>query len=429
MASPLLRDRDFRLLFAGRSLALLGEAVIPVALALAVLRITDSPSALALVLACAMVPKLVLLPVGGVVADRLNARTVMLASALVRGVAQLFVGAQLLSGEPSLALIAGAEVVSGVAAAFAMPAMAPLVTGTIAPGTRQQANSALGVAGSAARLGGPALGGLLILMAGPGGAFLLDGVVLMLSALFFGLLRVRHVKLPKRSFRADLVQGWSEVRSRDWYWTSLIVHAVWNFTSSVMMVLGPGIAVRELGGEGVWVAVLQAGAVGLLLGSLLAGRLRPSRPVLAANLGGTLFALPLALLAAGAPAPLLIGGYALAMIGLGFLNPVWETAVQSSIPLASQARVTSYDWLVSLGAMPLGYALAPVAARVWGAGVPLVVCSVLVGASCLATAAVPGVRHFTMTPPADATTDAAADAPPDPPADAPPADRAGQPVA
>ncbi|MCT2594509.1 MFS transporter [Streptomyces sp. N2-109] len=395
-----LRDHNFRLLFAGRSLALLGEAVIPVALAIAVLRVTDSPSALALVLACAMVPKLLLLPVGGVVADRLNARTVMLASALVRSAAQLFVGVQLLSGEPSLALIAGAEVVSGIAAAFAMPSVTPLVTGTIEEGTRQQANSLLGAAGSVARLGGPGLGGLLIWAVGPGGAFLLDGLVLALSALFFTLLKVRHVQLPKRSFRADLTEGWSEVRSRDWYWSSLIVHAVWNFTASVMMVLGPAIAIRELGGEGVWITVLQAGAVGLLLGSLLAGRVQPRRPVLAANLGGTLFALPLALLAASASAPLLIGGYALAMVGLGFLNPVWQTAVQSSIPLSAQARVTSYDWLLSLGAMPLGYALAPVAAEAWGTGVPLVACAVLVGASCLATAAVPGVRHFTL-PPAD----------------------------
>lgn len=196
------------------------------------------------------------------------------------------------------------------------------------------------------------------------------------------------------------MQGWSEVRARDWYWTSLIAHAVWNFTASVLMVLGPAIAVRELGGEGVWVAFLQAGSVGLLAGSLLAGRARLRRPVLVANLYLTTYALPLGLLALAAPAWLVVAAYGVAMTGLGFLTPVWETAVQNAVPEQALARVTSYDWLVSLGAMPLGYVLAPLAAEAWGAAAPLGVCAVLVAAACAGTAAVPGVRRFGTERPA-----------------------------
>lgn len=396
----LLRDRSFRLLFAGRSLSLIGDAVIPAALALAVLRATGSTSALALVLGCAMVPRLVLLPVGGVVADRINARTVTVATDLVRGGVQLFVGFQLLGGTPSLTLIAAAEVVGGTASAFAMPAMAPLVTGAVAVHDRQRANALLATTGNVARLGGPALAGLLIWLAGPGWAFVLDAATFVLSAACLGLLRVRRVPTAKRSFRADLVQGWYEVRARDWYWSSLIAHAVWNFTASVLMVLGPAIAVRELGGESVWVAFLQAGSVGLLVGSLLAGRARPRRPVLVANLYLTTYALPLGLLALAAPAWLAVTAYGVAMAGLGFLNPVWQTAVQNAIPAQSLARVTSYDWLVSLGAMPLGYVLAPLAAEAWGATTPLGVCAVLVAVACAGTAAVPGVRRFGTEHPA-----------------------------
>ncbi|MCP9981582.1 hypothetical protein [Actinomadura madurae] len=97
--------------------------------------------------------------------------------------------------------------------------------------------------------------------------------------------------------------------------------------------------------------------------------------------------------------PLVIGAYGLALTGLGVLNPTWETVVQMSIPPQALARVTSYDWLLSLAAAPLGYALAPWAASNWNASAPLWTAAVLVAASCLATAAVPGVRRLTMPEP------------------------------
>ncbi|MEU2957151.1 MFS transporter [Streptomyces xanthochromogenes] len=393
MANP-LKQRPFRRLFLGRTLSLIGDAVIPAALALALLRTTGSASALALVLGCAMVPKLLLLPVGGVIADRLNSRTVALASDLVRCVTQLLAGLQLMRSDPSIALIAAAEVAGGAASAFATPALSPLVGGTVAAADRQRANSLLATAGSVARLGGPALAGLLIWAAGPGWAFLLDAATFAASAALLLSIRVAHVPPPKRSFRADLIEGWVEVRNRDWYWTSLIAHGIWNLTAAALMVLGPVIAVRSLGGEGIWVAVLQSGSIGVLLGALLAGRVRVHRPVMAGNLAAALYALPLVALAVPAPAPLVIGAYGVAMAGLGFLGPVWETTVQNTIPEHALARVISYDWLMSLGTMPLGYLFAPLAADAFGTGWTLTTSAVLVGGACLATLAVPSVRRF-----------------------------------
>ncbi|MGW3625195.1 MFS transporter [Streptomyces sp. NPDC000880] len=393
MAHP-LRTRAFRLLFIGRTLSLLGDAAIPAALALAVYAATGSTGALALVLGCAMVPKLLLLPLGGVVGDRFNARTVALATDAVRCLTQLLVGTELLGGEPRLWYIAVAEAVGGAAGAFAMPTVSPLMTGTVPEEGLAKANALMGVAHSATRLGGPALAGLLIYTVGPGWAFVLDGASFAVSALLLAAIRVRHVPIPRRSLLADLKEGWSEVRSRDWYWTSLVAHAAWNGAAAVLMTLGPAIAVRELGGQGTWVLLLQTGAVGLLLGSIAAGRARPKRPVLMANLGLATYVLPLGLLAVSAPAPLTIAAYGVAQAGLGFLSPIWETSVQKAIPPHALARVTSYDWLLSLGAMPLGYALAPLAAAAWGPAVPLSVAAVVVGVTCLGTAAVPGVRRF-----------------------------------
>ncbi|MEU3740783.1 MFS transporter [Streptomyces sp. NPDC032198] len=398
LSHPLLRNRSFRLFFVGRSLSLIGDAVIPAALALAVVRATGSASALALVLGCAMGTRLLLLPLGGVVGDRFNARTVALTADLVRCVTQLFVGLQLLGGDPQLWHIALAEAVGGAASAFAMPTMSPLIAGIVAAKDRHAANAVLGVVRSSAPLVGPALAGLLILTAGPGWAFVLDGASFAVSACLLTAVRIHRTAAEepsaRRSLRTDLVEGWHEVRSRDWYWTSLVAHSAWNGAAAVLMTLGPVIAVEELGGEGTWIAILQTGAVGLLAGSLLAGRARPKRPVLAANLGLATYALPLALLAVEAPTPAVIAAYGLAQAGLGFLSPIWETSVQAAIPSGVLARVTSYDWLLSLAAMPLAYILGPLAADAWGTATPLWIAAALVGIACAGTAAVPGVRNF-----------------------------------
>ncbi|MDR2983218.1 MAG: MFS transporter [Nocardiopsaceae bacterium] len=390
-----LRTRRFQLLFISRSLALLGDAVVPVALGLAVLEATGSTSALALLLGCAMVPRLLLLPVGGVAGDRVNVRTVALTTALVRSATQLFVGVQLLSDAPVLWFLAVVEVLGGVATAFAQPTFSPLVTGTVPQEGRQRANAAVAAVSSATRLAGPPLAGVL-LFAGSGWAFIAVGIGYAVSAALLVPLRVAHVPPPRRAFLADLREGWSEVRSRDWYWTSLVAHAVWNGAAAVLATLGPAIALDELGGRNVWVTMSTVAGVGLLLGSLAAGRARLRNPVLTGNLALASYAAPLALLAVPAPTVLIIPVYGLAMTALGFLNPVWETAVQQVVPGPVLARVTSYDWLLSLAAMPLGYVLGPLAADAWGPGVPLAAAAALVGAACLATAAVPGVRGFRM---------------------------------
>ncbi|GAB3182627.1 putative MFS family arabinose efflux permease [Micromonospora palomenae] len=389
-----LRVRSFRLLFLSRTVSGLGDAVVPVALALAVLRATGSTGSLALVLACALVPRLLLLPLGGVVADRFHAQRVAVTTDLVRCAAQLVVGVQLLADAPSLTHVAVAAAVGGAASAFAIPTAAPLVAGTVEADGRQRANALLGVTANASRLAGPALAGLLIWAAGPGWAFVLDGISFAVSALLVAAIRVRHVPVPHRSLGTDLVRGWREVRARDWYWTSLVGHGVWNGAAAVLMTLGPAVAVDRLGGEGVWVLMLQGGAVGMLAGSLAAGRFQPRRPVLVGNLALATYAVPLALLAAAAPAPAVIAAYCLALTALGFLNPIWETVVQGQFAPEVLARVTSYDWLMSLGAMPIGYAVAPLAAGAWGASAPLAGAALLVALACAGTAAVPGVRRL-----------------------------------
>jgi hypothetical protein len=408
-----LRNRNFRLLWLGYALSVFGDYVVPAALTLAVVRATGSAAALALVLGCATVPRLILLPLGGVVADRWPPRRVAVVTDVTRGVTQLVIGIELLTGTFRLTDLAVAGAISGAASAFALPTRSPLVAATVRAEDRAGSNALLGVSTGAARVLGPAVAGALVLTSGAGWAFMVDAATFAVSGLALSAIRIAPADrtgpvdtAARRPMHRDLIDGWAELRRHDWLWTSLIGHASWNLAAAVLLTLGPLIAVRQLGGELVWVAVLQAGAVGLLAGSLLAMRiggtgrfrLRITRPVLVANLSLSLYTLPLALLAVAAPAPALLIAYSLALAALGFLNPVWDTAVQQHIPADRLARVSAYDHLVSLAAMPLGYALAAPAAAALGNAVPLGVAAVVVLVTTAGTALVPGVRNLRAGP-------------------------------
>ena len=391
-----LRDRNFRLLFTGRVVDQLGNAVSPAALTLAIITATHSSAGLAVVLVCALLPKVTLLPIGGVVDDRLGPRRVAMGAAVVSGAAQLSIGLLLLAGHIDFPLIAMAAAINGTASAFDTPATLPLVAGTADSDGRQAANALMGIAGSATNLAGPALAGVLIFTAGAGWAFVLDAATFGFSAGTLALIRVRPVHVPRRSLREDLVAGWVEVRARTWYWTSLIGHATWNFAAGMLATTGPLIAVTELGGKTVWLAALQASAVGYLTGAFIAGRTRVSRAILVGNIALMSYAAPLILFAVAAPAWAVVAGYGLAMACLGFLNPVWETAVQQEIPPEVLARVSAYDWLVSLGAMPLGYALGPLLAREIGYTWPLTAAAVLVLIALAIPVSLPAVRDLRL---------------------------------
>jgi MFS family permease len=391
-----LRDRNFRLLFAGRVVDRLGDAVSPAALALAIVVATRSSAGLAVVLVCALLPKVALLPIGAVVVDRLRPQRVAMAAALVSCPAQLSIGVLLLAGHIDLPLIATAAVVTGTASAFDTPANLPLVAGTTDDDERQAANALMGIAASATNLAGPALAGVLIFTVGAGWAFVLDAATFAFSACTLALIKVRPAHAPRQSLRRDLVAGWDEVRARTWYWTSLIGHGTWNFAVGMLLTTGPLIAVTELGGKVVWLIALQAGAVGYLTGALIAGRTTVSRAILACDIALMSLAVPLVLFGIAAPAWAVVLAYGFAVACLGFLNPVWQTVVQQEIPAQVLARVSAYDWLVSLGAMPLGYVLGPLLGRELGYAWPLTGAAVLVLISAAIPVTLPAVRDLRL---------------------------------
>jgi MFS family permease len=409
--SPAVKLRDslgalgvpaFRLLWTGQSLSLLGDALVPVALALAVVQATGSAAALGVVLAAALVPRLALLLVGGVFADRFPPQRVMLVADVARAVVQGLVAVELGRDHPSVVLLAVLSAVAGAASGLFTPGMTGLVARTVPEEHRRGANALLGLARSATGLVGPALAGLLVATVGGRWAFAFDAATYAVSAVSLAMLRVDRLVVERTGMLGELREGLSEVRRRRWYARSLVGHAVWNFAMGATFVLGPLVAVRQLGGAGAWATVATGEAVGALLGGALALRLHPRRPLVVGSLALSLSAGLPATLAVPAPVAVITVAAALSAVGLCLLNTLWETTVQNHVPEHVISRVVAWDWLASLVAMPVGFAAAgPVAAAV-GTAPTLAVAAVATGCSGLACLLVGEVRRLGLRPEAAA---------------------------
>jgi MFS family permease len=360
-------QRAFRLLFAAQSISALGDRLVPVALAFAVLDLTESPTALGAVLAAQTIPLVAFVLFGGVWADRLSRRRVMLASDLVRAVSQGASAVLLLTGRAHLSELVALQAVYGTAVAFFGPAALALVPETVEIGQLQQANSLIALANNVAAVIGPAVAGVIVAAAHPGWGLAFDAVTFLGSAACVGAMPPVVAKVRERaSMLSELRAGWSAFRARRWLWITVACFTLYiGFGWAPWQVLGPQIARQSLGGPGGWAAIVVALGVGSVAGGIMALRLRPRYP-LRTSIALFVMVTPamMALLAAHAPLPLIL---ALAVIdgsaGTMF-NTFWFTSMQSEIPAGEQARVFSWDYLGSTAMLPVGQALSgPVAAR------------------------------------------------------------------
>ena len=406
-----LAERNFRYLWTGQAVSAMGDGLTPVALAFATLQIAHSASALGLVLAAATTGRVVLLPVGGVWADRLPRQLVMLSSDSIRAVAELALAVVLLtghaqlwtlivlSGHAQLWMLIVPAVADGAASAFFLPASGALVPQTVSATYLQQANALMGLTRSTTWVVGPAVSGLLVALAGPGWVFAIDAVTFVVSALSLAMLRVPAMPpKEKTSFFAEMVAGWRAVSSRTWYLINLCSHALWNFAIAAVFVLGPIIAKEHLGGASAWGLIGASMGAGSVVGGLIALRVMPRRPLVAANLALTLAALEALALIGPSPIVVIMATGVLGFAGLTFLNEVWFATVPQLLPADVLARANSFDWLLSLIAMPAGFAICgPVADHV---GIPttLVGTAILLAVPSVLIMLVPGIRGVRRTP-------------------------------
>lgn len=366
----MLGDRQFRRYFVGQTTSWLGDGLLPVAISFAVLDLTGSATDLGLVLAVRMVPIIVFLLVGGVWADRLPRQLVMIASDVVRGGTQAILAALLLTGSAELWHLLVLQAVYGTGEAFWRPAATALLPSIVSKGRLQQANALMAVAVNGSYTVGPVLAGILVSTVGSGAAIAIDAVTFGVSTVALLLLRIPPLQRPAEptTFLADLREGWREFVSRTWLWVIVVHAAIFHLlVIAPLMVLGPVVADRELGGAADWGFIAASIGVGVIVGSASASRLSPARPLFVAVLG---YSVGEALLATslGLPAQTLV----IALVGFvagtteGFIEVAWITALQQRVTQTVLARVSAYDTLGSFVFFPIGFALAGPASDAFG---------------------------------------------------------------
>ncbi|MEU5692918.1 MFS transporter [Actinosynnema sp. NPDC020468] len=353
-----LRHREFRVFATGRLVSVLGNGVAPIALAFAVLDLTGSALDLGVVLAARTAASLVFLLFGGAVADRLPRGRVLVWSAVLATGSQAVAAGALLTTSPPVWWLVVLEAVNGAAAAFTLPATQGLMPQLVPKGLLRQANALFGLANNSTRIGGVALGGLLVATVGSGWAIAVDAATFAVSAVLFARLRLPAAARVSSGLFASLRGGWTEFASRRWLWAVVAAATVTNaMYSGGWSTLGPVIADGSFG-RGWWGAVLASTTVGLVVGAAATMRFHPRRPLLVGVLGLTAYG-PLLVLLALVPQPLVLAAMAFATgVGIGVFDVVWHTALQQNVPEDVLSRVVSYDLFGSFAALPLGQVAA-----------------------------------------------------------------------
>lgn len=355
-----LSEREFRLLFFGRLVSFLGSAVAPVALAFAILDDLDgSASELGLVLTATWVPQIVFILVGGVVADRLPRHLVLVGSNVVSAAMQGAAGFLILTDAAEIWHLFAIQLVRGTVQAFFFPAAVGIVPQTVSAAQLQQANVLLRMSTNATFIVGAAVGGLAVAAVGPGWALVFDGATYLASALLLLPMNIEGNVKTEASFLGQIGEGWREFKSREWLWVIVLAALFGNMIwSGCVNVLGPVVAKESLGGADAWGLVLSLQSVGLIVGGVIAARLRPRRILLVAQCSILLMPVFFVGLALGTSPVVVAAAAFVAGIGLELFGVFWDTAMQQHVPRHALSRVSSYDALGSFVAIPLGLTIA-----------------------------------------------------------------------
>jgi MFS family permease len=398
-----MRERNFARYLAAIVVSQLGNGMANVALAFAVLGF-GTPTDLGIVLLSREIPMIVFLLLGGVFADRLPRRTILVGTDLLKGAAQVATAILLFSGTAHVWNVALLQAVFGVANAFSRPVGIGLVKETVSDAHLQQANALTNLSRSTLSVVSPALGALVVVLGNPAIAIAVDAVTFFVSAALVRSMRIAGtVRAATKSVVGDLREGWREFISRPWVVAIIASFGLFQLTYfPALLVLGPTVAIDHLGGAAGWGTIIAIEGLGAVAGGLLALRVKVARPLIWSELvvvpsGFLLFALAV-------PLPLVaIAGVGF-LVGMGFAlgENLYVTAFQRNIPEHALSRISSYDWFGSVALNPIGYALiGPVSESI---GIPqtLVIAGILNVLTCFLVVLVPSVRSIRSNTPAAA---------------------------
>jgi hypothetical protein len=364
-----LRERNFRRFFAGYVTSLIGTSMSSVAVAFAVLDSGGTATVLGIVFAAGIIPQVIFMLGGGLIADRLGRRPVMLTADAARFCAQAALAAAVLIGHPRIWVFVLLAAVVGTGDAFFNPALSALTVEIAASDELGNANALFGLAQSAARVAGPTLAGILVAVAGPGVVIAADAGSYAASVLALSLLRLPgSLRLPSRPLLRELAEGWAEFSGRTWLWVGTVQFALFNLIVwGPYLVLGPVLSRQYLGGARAWGTIMAAYGAGAIAGGLLALGRKPRRPVVVATAATFGYPAPCLLLALHAPVLAVAAGALVAGCGSAVGITFAATAKQQQVPATALARVSAFNTVGAFGFGPLAFAAAGPVAAVVGA--------------------------------------------------------------
>jgi MFS family permease len=420
-----LAARDFRCFLAGYTASLLGTSMSKVAIAFAVLDGGGTATDLGLVFAAGVVPQVLSMLAGGVLADRLGRRPVMLNADALRCCAQAALAAAVFAGHPPVWVFALLAAMVGSGDALFTPALTGLTVEIAPPGELGNANALLGTARALATVAGPALAGILLAWTSPALVIAADAGTYAASLLALATLRPHPAaqavlarggdppeppdgqKAPVTPSpgpwppagagpRRDLRDGWAEFRAHRWLVIITVQFTLFNLLVwGPFLLIGAVLAAGYLGGAGAWGAVLACYGAGSVLGGLLAVGRRPHRPLAAATVATFGYAVPGALLAAHAPVAVVGAGALVAGTGSALGGAFGTTVLQQRIAPAALARVTAFQTVIAFAFGPVAFAAAGPAAAVAGPRLVLAFGAVWSVLSSAVVLAMPAVRAVT----------------------------------
>jgi len=391
-----LRKPDVARLFVAYLLSYTGSAMAPIAMAFGVLELTGSTREAAIVIAAPTLASIVVLLMGGVLADRLSRQKIMASADTLAMLAQLSMAVLFLTHHATVGLLTALMLVNGVALALNAPAATGLIVQLVDKNQLQATNALLGMARHGAVAGGAALGGLLVALYGAGVTLAIDGLSFGLSALLVLSLRPKLQRpLAKASMVQDLVIGWREFTRHRWLWVvvlqfSLVVAGL----EAVFALLGPAVAREQMNGAADWGIIAGVFGLGMIIGGLLGVVVRPRFPMRFGSLWVFSFSLVPLGLALALPVYAVAACALVAGIGGQLFSTLWNTTLQQRIPGDMLSRVSAYDHLGSIALAPLGIVLAGFLFELVGSRTTLLLAAAIIIVPTAAVLLVADVRQM-----------------------------------
>ena len=387
--------------FAARTISNFGNGMSPVALAFGVLDIAGADAgSLSLVQGARTVPILLLLIVGGTIADKYGRAKVMGLADMWLSVLILIAAWSFITGSPSVWLLTIVGLLSGLLNGIWYPAFAGLVPIIVPESKLQSANAAIGFGSNIAFMFGTAGAGLVVLYFGVGWALVIDALTFLIAgALVYPLSKLpqpgQAVQGEKVNFLRELKLGWKEFKTRTWLVTIVVAFAFINMTfEAIWAVLGALQTREHYDGAATWGLVLGFMSLGFLIGTVIANKIRPRYPLRLVMI--LMLAEPVFTLAFGTVQPIIV--LLLSAIAVGIAMDIfyvmWATTIQQNVPSESLSRVNSYDSFGSFVFGPLGIIVAGPLAIAIGINETLIFGAAVSALAIVGSLMIPSVRNL-----------------------------------